>query len=42
MELNLALVQMRIAPSDPILNMRRMEEFIRKAKAKGADLVILP
>lgn len=42
MELAIALVQMYVAPSDPLTNLRRMDAFVRKAKKKGADLVVFP
>ncbi|MBP6313482.1 MAG: carbon-nitrogen hydrolase family protein [Flavobacteriales bacterium] len=42
MELNIAVVQLNIAPSDPLKNMERMEEFVAKAKKKGADLIVFP
>ena len=42
MELTIALVQMEIAPIDPLKNLGRMEGFVAKAKAEGADLVVFP
>ena len=40
--MKIALVQFDIAPSDPLKNLERMEEFVAKAKKKGADLVVFP
>ena len=42
MELTLALVQMLIAPNDPIKNLERIEEFVKKAVKQGAQLVVFP
>ncbi|MEO8734313.1 MAG: nitrilase-related carbon-nitrogen hydrolase, partial [Flavobacteriales bacterium] len=42
MPATLALVQFKIAPADPVTNLRRMETFISKAAKKGAQLVIFP
>lgn len=42
MELTIALVQMEIAPMNPLKNLARIEEFVAAASAKGADLVIFP
>jgi predicted amidohydrolase len=42
MEPTIALVQMEIAPMDPLRNLGRMEHFVAKAKAEGADLVVFP
>lgn len=42
MQLKIALVQMDIAPGAPLTNLPRMEEFVAKAKKKGADLVVFP
>ncbi len=42
MELTIALVQMRIAPSDPLKNLERMETFVKEAVNKGAQLVVFP
>lgn len=42
MELTIALVQLDIAPSEPLKNLERMEMFIRKAAKEGADLVVFP
>lgn len=42
MKLKLALVQMHIAPSEPLKNLERIEAFTAKAKEQGADLVIFP
>lgn len=36
------MVQLQIAPSDPLRNLERIEHFTAKAKARGADLVIFP
>jgi hypothetical protein len=40
MKIKIALVQMDIAPGEPLTNLSRMEEFVAKAKKKGADLVV--
>ena len=42
MELAIALAQMEIAPSDPIKNLERMDQLVRKAKKLGAQLVVFP
>lgn len=42
MKMKIALVQMDIAPGEPLTNLSRMEEFVAKAKKKGADLVVFP
>lgn len=42
MDLKIALVQMEIAPSKPLVNLRRMEEFIAQAAKEGAQLVVFP
>ncbi len=42
MQLTLALIQFRVAPSDPEDNLQRMEAHIRKAAAAGAQLVVFP
>ncbi len=42
MEIAIALVQMEIAPSDPIKNLERMDQFVRNAKKQGAELVVFP
>ena len=42
MKIKIALVQMDIAPGEPLTNLSRMEEFVAKAKKKGADLVVFP
>lgn len=40
--MKIALVQFDITPLDPLTNLTRMEEFVAKAKKKGADLVVFP
>lgn len=42
MQLKIALVQLEIAPMDPLKNLARMEEFTQQASAAGADLVVFP
>ncbi len=42
MEIAIALVQLDIAPSEPLKNLERMDQFVRQAKKLGADLVIFP
>lgn len=42
MELTIALVQLDIAMGDPLKNLDRMYRFVRKAKERGADLVVFP
>jgi len=42
MDLKIALVQMQIAPMKPLENLARMDDFTRKAKAEGAQLVVFP
>jgi predicted amidohydrolase len=42
MHIALALVQMEIAPCDPVANLKRMDEFVATAKKRGADLVVFP
>jgi predicted amidohydrolase len=42
MTLSLALAQFAIAPADPERNLRRMEDLIRKAAKRGAQLVVFP
>ncbi len=42
MDLQLALVQLDIAPSDPEANLARMEQFVAKAASRGAQLVVFP
>jgi predicted amidohydrolase len=42
MEIAIALVQMEIAPGDPIKNLVWMDQYVRKAKKRGADLVVFP
>lgn len=42
MQLKIAVVQMDIAPMDPLKNLARIEEFTAQAKAQGADLVVFP
>lgn len=42
MDLTLALVQFSVAPSEPLVNLKRMEEFIAQAAKKGAQLVVFP
>ena len=40
--MKIALVQFEITPMDPLTNLTRIEEFVTKAKKKGADLVVFP
>src|SRR5690606_16189681 len=42
MELTIALAQMEIAPSNPAANLAKMDDLVRRAKARGADLVVFP
>jgi len=42
MQLAIALIQFSIAPSNPELNLTRMETFIRQAAKQGAQLVVFP
>ncbi len=42
MQIAIALVQLDIALGDPDANLARMEQFIRKAAKKGAQLVVFP
>ncbi len=42
MKLTMALVQMEVVPGDPVTNLRRMEQFIKKAADQGARLVVFP
>jgi predicted amidohydrolase len=42
MDLTIALVQMEIAPSDPLKNLERMEAYIQQAARDGAGLVVFP
>ncbi len=42
MQINIALVQFEIAPSNPMRNLARMEASIQQAKAQGAMLVVFP
>ncbi|MDX9749794.1 MAG: carbon-nitrogen hydrolase family protein [Flavobacteriales bacterium] len=42
MQLKIALVQMHIAPSDPLKNLERIEALTAQAKEQGADLVVFP
>ncbi|MFI4917709.1 MAG: carbon-nitrogen hydrolase family protein [Phycisphaerales bacterium JB060] len=42
MQLTIAMVQMDIAPGDPEANLTRMDGFVARAAAKGAELVVFP
>lgn len=42
MRFTIACAQFRTKPQDPDANLRRAESFIRKAKAKGADVILFP
>lgn len=42
MELTIALVQLHVAPSRPLVNLDRMEASVAQAKARGAELVVFP
>lgn len=42
MELAITLIQLDIAPGDPIKNLKRMDQFVQQAKKQGADLVVFP
>jgi len=42
MDIAIALVQLEIAPGQPLKNLERMDRFVRQAKKKGADLVVFP
>ncbi|MEO8591244.1 MAG: carbon-nitrogen hydrolase family protein [Flavobacteriales bacterium] len=42
MEIAIALVQLEIAPGEPLKNLARMDRFVRDAKKRGADLVVFP
>ncbi|TWU59802.1 Nitrilase [Rubripirellula tenax] len=42
MRILIALVQFEIAPSQPEINLPRMESFIRQAAKQGAQLVVFP
>lgn len=42
MDIAIALVQLEIAPSDPPVNLARMETFIQRAAKQGAQLVVFP
>lgn len=42
MQIAIALVQFNVAPSNPELNLTRMESFIRQASKQGAQLVVFP
>lgn len=42
MKLTIAVAQMHVVPNDPASNIKKMEQFIRDAKARGADLVVFP
>lgn len=42
MKLTIAVAQMHVVPADPAANIKKMETFVREAKALGADLVVFP
>lgn len=42
MNLSIAVAQMHVVPNDPAGNIKKMEQFIRDAKERGADLVVFP
>lgn len=42
MKLSIALAQMYVIPGDPAGNIKKMEQFIKDAKKRGADLVVFP
>ena len=42
MDIAIALIQMDIALGEPLKNLERMDRFVRRAKKKGADLVVFP
>jgi predicted amidohydrolase len=42
LSLAIALVQFAVAPSQPLVNLARMAEFIEKAARQGAQLVVFP
>ncbi len=42
MPLKIALVQMHIAPSEPLKNLEKIEKFTAQAREQGADLVVFP
>lgn len=42
MKARLAVVQFKTRIHDPAVNLRRMERFVRHAKARGADIVVFP
>lgn len=42
MKLKIAAIQMSIAPSNPKLNLEKMESYIARSATQGADLVVFP
>jgi predicted amidohydrolase len=42
MPVSIALVQFSIAPSQPLVNLQRMETFVKDAVEKGAQIVVFP
>ncbi|MCC5822476.1 MAG: carbon-nitrogen hydrolase family protein [Phycisphaerales bacterium] len=42
MDLRIAIVQLDIAPTQPELNLQRMEHFVSEAVSRGAQLVVFP
>lgn len=42
MQIAIALVQLEIALGDPLVNLKRMDEYVAQAKKRGADLVVFP
>lgn len=42
MRLKITMVQMEVAPSEPLKNLKRMEAFVKKAAKAGAELVVFP
>lgn len=42
MKLSIALAQMHVTPNDPAGNIKKIEQFIKDAKKRGADLVVFP
>jgi len=42
MDIAIALVQLDIALGEPLKNLERIDQFVREAKKRGADLVVFP
>ena len=42
MKARIAVVQFKTRVHDPAVNLRRMEQFVRRAKARQADIVVFP